>query len=160
MPHQRAWARSVGTPPLEHGCHATAPRDRPGCSTSLRFQRMVRGSLITLVAAFVIVGVLASGAGATSGVEATLTRAVEPGPPGTHVAVAWKLRDRSGHAVLDKHVYVKITCPEGDRSTVTYANPNHDGVYVVSAIVPPGGVGSITVGQGRSTYPLTNPYHG
>jgi hypothetical protein len=121
---------------------------------------MVRRSLIPVVALLVIVGVLASGAGATGGVKATLTHAVPPGPPGTRVAVTWKLRDPSGRAVLDKHVYVKITCPEGDRSTTTYANPNGSGVYVVNAIVPPGGVGSITVGQGKSTFPVTNPYHG
>jgi hypothetical protein len=120
----------------------------------------MRRLLITLVALLVIVGVLASGVGATAGVRATLTRAVEPGPPGSRVAVAWKLRDASGHAVLDKHVYVKITCPEGDRSTTTYANPNRDGLYVVDAIVPAGGVGSITVGHGSSTFALTNPYHG
>jgi hypothetical protein len=121
---------------------------------------MMRGSLITLVAFLGIASVLASGAGAAAGVKATLTRAVEPGLPGTRVAVTWKLRDASGHAVLDKHVYVKITCPEGDRSTTTYANPNRHGVYAVYALVPAGGVGSITVGQGRSRFPVTNPYHG
>jgi hypothetical protein len=121
---------------------------------------MMRGSLIPLMALVVMVGVLATGAGAAAGVKATLTRAVEPGPPGTRVAVAWRLRDASGHAVLDRHVYVRITCPEGDRSTITYASPNHEGVYLASAVVPAGGVGSIAVGRGRSTFPLTNPYHG
>jgi hypothetical protein len=62
--------------------------------------------------------------------------------------------------VLDKHVFVRITCPEGDRSTTTYANPDAHGVYLVSAIVPLGGVGTIAVGHGASEYPLTNPYHG
>jgi hypothetical protein len=103
--------------------------------------------------------VLVSGAVATAGVKATLTRPVQPGPPGTRVAVAWKLHDASGHVVLDRHVFVKITCPEGDRSTTTYANPNGHGVYLVSAIVPPGGVGSITVGHGGSVFPITNPHH-
>jgi hypothetical protein len=121
---------------------------------------MMRGSLIAFVALLASGGVLASGAGATIGVKATLTRTVQPGPPGTRVAVAWKLHDASGRVVLDKHVFVKITCPEGDRSTTTYANPNGHGVYLVSAIVPPGGVGSITVGHDASVFPLTNPYHG
>jgi hypothetical protein len=62
--------------------------------------------------------------------------------------------------VLDKHVFVKITCPEGDRSTTAYASPDAHGVYLVSAIVPPGGVGTIAVGHGASAFPLTNPYHG
>jgi hypothetical protein len=121
---------------------------------------MRRGLLITLAALLVLVGVPASAVGATVRVKATLTRSLEPGPPGTRVAVAWKLRDASGRAVLDKHVYVKITCPEGDRSTTAYANPNSNGIYVVEAVVPPGGVGSVTVGRGSSTFPVTNPYHG
>ena len=121
---------------------------------------MRRRLLIGFVALLVSGSVLVSGACATAGVRATLTRAIQPGPPGTRVAVGWTLRDTSGRLVLDKHVFVKITCPEGDASTTTYANPNGHGVYVVSAIVPPGGVGSITVGRGESTFPVTNPYHG
>jgi hypothetical protein len=62
--------------------------------------------------------------------------------------------------VLDKRVFVRITCPEGDASTTTYANPNDQGIYVVNALVPPGGVGTITVGRGASVFPVTNPYHG
>jgi hypothetical protein len=87
-------------------------------------------------------------------------RAVQPGPPGTRIAVVWKLHEPSGRVVLEKHVFVKIVCPEGDASTTTYANPNAHGAYAVNAIVPPGGVGSITVGHGASVFPLTNPYHG
>ncbi len=121
---------------------------------------MMRRSLVGLGALFALGAVVVIGAGATAGVKATLTRMVQPGPPGTHVAVAWKLRDASGRAVVEKHVFVKITCPEGDRSTTTYANPNGRGVYLVSALVPPGGVGSITVGHGGSLFPVTNPYHG
>jgi hypothetical protein len=120
----------------------------------------MRRLLIGLAAVLVSSGVLAGGAGATSGVRATLTRAVHPGPPGSRVSVALKLRNASGHLVLDRHVFVKITCPEGDASTTTYANPNAAGGYVVSALVPPGGVGSITVGHGGSLFPLTNPYRG
>jgi hypothetical protein len=120
---------------------------------------MRRSSLIALVALLAL-GVLAGGAAAAGGVKATLTRTVQPGPPGTHVAVAVKLNDASGRVVLEKHVFVKITCPEGDRSTITYANPNARGTYLVDAIVPPGGVGSITVGHGATVYPVTNPYHG
>jgi hypothetical protein len=120
---------------------------------------MMRRSLSGFV--FLIVGaVLASGAGATTGVKATLTRTVQPAPPGARVTVSWKLHDASGHVVLDRHVFVKITCPEGDVSTTTYANPNGKGAYIVSAIVPRGGVGSITVGHGASVFPVTNPYHG
>ncbi len=121
---------------------------------------MRRCSLIGVVAVLASGAFLVSGAAATAGVTATLTRTVQPGPPGTRVAVAWKLRNASGRVVLDKHVFVKITCPEGDRSTTAYASPNGHGVYVVSAIVPPGGVGSITVGHGASVFPVTNPYHG
>jgi hypothetical protein len=101
-----------------------------------------------------------SGIAATGGVKATLTRPVRPGPPGTRVAVAWRLHDASGRPVLARHVFVKITCPQGDRSTITYANPNAQGTYLVSALVPPGGVGSISLGHGGSVYAVTNPYHG
>ena len=120
----------------------------------------MRSSLIGFVALLVIGGVLAGGSAARGGVKATLTRAVHPAPPGTRIAVAWKLRDASGHVVLDKHVFVRITCPEGDRSTTTYANPDARGVYLVSAIVPPGGLGTIAVGHGASEIPVTNPNHG
>jgi hypothetical protein len=120
----------------------------------------MRRSVIASVVVLAVGGVLASGAASAGGVKATLTRTVQPGPPGTRIAVAWKLRDASGHVVREKHVFVKITCPEGDRSTITYANPNEHGVYLVSAVVPAGGVGSITVGHGAATFPLTNPYHG
>jgi hypothetical protein len=37
---------------------------------------------------------------------------------------------------------------------------SNPGVYVVSAVVPPGGVGSIKVGHGESTSPVANPHHG
>ena len=121
---------------------------------------MVRRSLIGVIALLASGAFLLSGAAATAGVKATLSRTVRPGPPGTRVAVAWKLHDASGRVVLDRHVFVTITCPEGDRSTTTYANPNRHGIYIVNAIVPPGGVGSITVGHGASVFPVTNPYHG
>jgi hypothetical protein len=104
--------------------------------------------------------VLASGLAATGGVRATFTRPVRTNAPDTRVVVAWKLRDASGHVVREQHVFVKITCPQGDRSTIAYANPNDHGVYLVSALVPPGGVGTITVGRGASVFPVTNPYHG
>jgi hypothetical protein len=121
---------------------------------------MMRSSLIASVALLALGGALATGAAAGGGVKATLTRTVHAAPPGTRITVAWKLRDASGHLVLDKHVFVKITCPEGDRTTTTYANPNARGVYLVSAIVPAGGVGTIAVGHGASEFPVTNPYHG
>jgi hypothetical protein len=121
---------------------------------SMRRRSLIGVSALLVLAALVVGGALAGGA-----VKATLTHRIQTGPPGTRVAVAWKLRDASGHAVLEKHVFVKITCPEGDRSTITYANPDSHGSYLVSALVPPGGVGSITVGHDRTVYPLTNPYH-
>jgi hypothetical protein len=115
--------------------------------------------VVGVVTVLVVGGVLASGAGAARAVKATLTHPVHPGFPGTRIAVAWKLRDASGRAVLEKHVFVKITCPEGDSSTTAYANPNGHGTYLVSGIVPAGGVGSITFGHGASVFPVTNPYH-
>jgi hypothetical protein len=120
---------------------------------------MRRSVVVGCVALLASSCVLASATSATVGVKATLTHAVQPGPPGTRVAIAWKLHDASGRAVLDTHVFVKITCPEGDRSTTMYANPDGHGVYVARALVPPGGVGSITVGHGGSVFPVTNPYH-
>jgi hypothetical protein len=120
---------------------------------------MRRCSLIGLAVVIAFGFVLGSGVAATGGVAATFTR-VRPNPPDTRVVVVWKLRDGSGQVVREKHVFVKITCPQGDRSTTTYANPDDHGVYLVSAVVPPGGVGTITVGHGSSVFPVTNPYHG
>jgi hypothetical protein len=121
---------------------------------------MMRRSIIALASLLVFGGALANGIAATGGPRATLTRPVRTGPPGTRIAVSWKLHTVSGRAVLERHVFVKITCPEGDRSTITYANPDDHGTYLASALVPPGGVGSITVGHGASVFPVTNPYHG
>jgi hypothetical protein len=120
---------------------------------------MMRASVIVLVLV-ACGGVFARTAPATGVVRATLTRTIQPGPPGTRVTVAWRLRDASGRAVRAEHVFLKITCPEGDVSTTTYANPNSQGAYLVRAIVPAGGVGTITVGHDRSVFPVTNPYHG
>jgi hypothetical protein len=78
---------------------------------------MMRRSRIGLVAPLAAgcPGV-ASAAGAATGVEATLTRTAQPGPPDARAAIAWKLRDAAG-GVFSTHVFVRITCPEGDAPT-------------------------------------------
>jgi len=110
---------------------------------------------------FVLAALFVGGAGATKRtVRATLTHALQSSPAGTKVAVAWRLRDGLGHAVFYKHVFVKITCPEGTDSTTAYANPGSGGIYLAKATVPPGGIGTVAIGRGRSLFPVTNPYHG
>jgi hypothetical protein len=123
---------------------------------------MVRRFVVISVVMFATLGVVIVGSAAErpGSVKVTFTRAVRPTPPGSQVAIGWKLRDASGHVVLDKHVFVKITCPEGDATTTTYASPQSHGVYLVNALVPPGGIGTIKVGHGTTIFPITNPYHG
>jgi nitrogen fixation protein FixH len=117
-------------------------------------------ALVLISLAFTVAGIAAVDASAGGRVRATLTRAVPAGKSsGEHVVVAWRLRDSSGHPVSVKRVFVKITCPTGDSSTTTFASPRADGTYRVSAVVPPGGIGTIAIGKNSTSFPITNPFH-
>ena len=117
---------------------------------------MMHRSLISLAALLATGGALASGAGATAGVRATLTRTVPTLARHSRCGFL-EVRDASGRLIRDKHVFVRITCPEGDASTTAYANPNGQGAYVVSAIVPPGGAGVDHGGAWRIGLPAHEP---
>lgn len=111
-----------------------------------------------LTVTLVLTGTLVTDAGANGRIRATLTRSVPTNKSsGEHVVVAWKLRDSAGHLVSVKGVYVTIVCPTGDSYTTTMASPRADGTYRVSAVVPPGGIGSLTIGKGKLRFPITNP---
>ena len=117
--------------------------------------------LAPVAIAVVLAGLVSSTAAATGRVHATLTRTI-PGykSGGEHVIVAWKLRDASGRLVSFKRVFVKFTCPEGDVTTTTFASPRADGTYRVNAVVPNGGIGTVTIGKGATRFRITNPFHG
>ena len=116
----------------------------------------------------VVLAVLAAGiavvqpAAAKEGVRATLTSSIPTHAfPGTHVVVAFTLRDRSGHPFNAERVFVKLICPTRDASSVVFASSasHADGRYRVVAIVPPGGLGSIRIGLRGSSdvyFPITN----
>jgi methionine-rich copper-binding protein CopC len=122
---------------------------------------MVRRLVIVSAASLAVAIALPTGAIASSSrVHATLTRAIPPNmSSGNRVVVAWKLRDASGHPVAAKRVFVKITCPEGTDSTTAFANAGPNGTYLAHALVPPGGIGTVSIGHGKLTYPVTNPFH-
>jgi nitrogen fixation protein FixH len=117
-------------------------------------------ALVLITLAFMVAGVSVIDASAGGRVRATLTRTIPSNKSsGEHVVVTWRLRDSSGHPVSVERVFVKITCPTGDASTTTFASPRADGTYRVSAIVPPGGIGTIAIGKNSTSFPLTNPFH-
>lgn len=118
---------------------------------------MVRALAVVAVA----LAFAGTAAAAKGRVHATLTRAI-PGykSGGEHVVVAWKLRDSAGHLVSFNRVFVKLTCPTGDVTTTTVASPRADGTYRVNAVVPNGGIGTVSIGKGRIRFPITNPFHG
>jgi len=112
-----------------------------------------------MVAALMSVGVLvvSTAAGARGRLHATLTTPVpahENG--GDHVAIAWRLRDAAGRSVAVSRVYVKIVCPEGTDSTTTTGRRLVDGSYRAVALVPPGGIGTITIRTHTTVFPITN----
>ena len=105
---------------------------------------------------------LAQAAGAKNGVRATLTSSVpRAATPGTKIVVTFVLRDRAGHPFGAERVFVKLICPEKDRSSLAFApNGSHaDGRYRVVAVVPAGGLGTMRIGLRGSSdvyFPITN----
>lgn len=119
---------------------------------------MLRASVAStlIVAALAI----AATANATGNVRATFTKAIPASrSAGAHVAISWKLRDSAGHPVSLRRVFVKIVCPTGDSTTIAYAKAIGPGLYRANAIVPPGGIGTVTLGAKRTKILITNPFH-
>jgi hypothetical protein len=103
--------------------------------------------------------VLAASGSASSGVHATFVKAIPADKAaGEHVLIAWKVRDSGGHPVSPKRMFVKIVCPTGDSYTTTLAKAA-GGIYRANAVVPPGGIGTVTIHSQGKTIPATNPFH-
>ena len=103
---------------------------------------------------------LAAAGSASSGTRATFVKPIPADKSsGQHVLISWKLRDGGGHPVSLKRMFVKIVCPTGDAYTTTLAKTAAGGVYQANAIVPPGGIGTVTIHARGRTVPITNPFH-
>ena len=113
-----------------------------------------------LLGSLMLAMVLATTALANASVRATLTRAL-PGDksPGEHVLVRWAFRDSSGHVVRLKHVVLTIICPTRDSTTRTRAVRRPDGTYQANAVVPPGGIGTLSIKTSARTFLIRNPFH-
>ena len=111
-----------------------------------------------VAAALLAAAVIAPVALAKGPVFATLTKALPAhAAHGDRVVVAFKLRDEQGRPVVTGPVYVKLICPTRDASTRTLAYAHMDGSYRVTAVVPPGGLGTIQIGMGNARFRITNP---
>ena len=88
----------------------------------------------------------AAGAAASGGFHASLTAPIPAGKfAGDRVVIAWKLRDGAGQPANLQHVVVKIVCPEGTDFTTADAVRTGRGAYRAVAVVPPGGIGTVTM---------------
>jgi len=113
-----------------------------------------------LAAAVLLIAALSSVASAGNPVRATFTTPIPANrSSGDHVLISWKLRDAAGHPVTVEHVFVKIVCPTGTEYTTTYAKTTAPGLYRADAVVPPGGIGTVTVRAKGVAIRITNPFH-
>lgn len=120
---------------------------------------VVRWAWVAAALTIAAIGVTAA-AGANGSVRATLTRPIPANVgSGSHVKITWKLRDSAGHPVSLKRVFVTIVCPTGTDSTTAYATSTGRGLYSANATVPPGGIGTVTIGAKGAKIRITNPFH-
>lgn len=115
--------------------------------------------LALLLGAFALALALTTTAVAKMPVRIALTR-VLPGDksPGQHVLVRWTFRDSTGHVVRPNHVVLTIICPTRDSTTRTLATVQPDGTYRANAVVPPGGIGTLSIKTPTRTFLITNPF--
>ena len=119
---------------------------------------VVRWASLVVLAIVALLPVTAE-AGGTGRVRATLTSKIPANNyAGQHVTISWRLRDGAGRPVSVQGVFVKIVCPTLDASTVTYARLVAPGLYRAAAVVPPGGVGTVSIRTKGGIIPITNPY--
>jgi hypothetical protein len=112
-----------------------------------------------LLGGFALAMVLATNAFASAPVRVTLTRALpRDKSPGEHVLVRWTFRDSSGHIVRVNHVVLTIICPTRDSTTRTLAVLQPDGAYRANAVVPPGGIGNLSIKTSGRTFLIGNPF--
>src|SRR4051794_6372355 len=113
---------------------------------------------IAVVATLAAALVLAPAAAAKGKVFVTLTKPVPTSAAhGDKIVVAFTAKDESGRKVITGPLYVKVICPPRDAFTRTLAYVRRDGTYRVSAVVPPGGYGSLEIGMAKQRFTLTNP---
>lgn len=106
-----------------------------------------------VAAILIAAAVLAPVALTKSPVTATLTKPLPAyAPHGARVVVAFTLS-----RTVAGPVYVKVICPTRDAFTRTLAYAHADGRYRVTAIVPPGGLGTVEIGMGNVQFHVTNP---
>jgi hypothetical protein len=112
-----------------------------------------------IAAAAVLVALIVVPAAAAKGkVFVTLTRPIPTNAAhGDRIVVAFTARDKVGNPVITGPLYVKVICPTKDAWTRTLAYSRGGGTYRVTAIVPPGGFGSLEIGMGTQRFTLTNP---
>src|SRR3954447_14855431 len=111
-------------------------------------------ALATLATALI----LAPAAAAKGKVFVTLTKPVPTDAPrGERITVAFTARDEAGRKVISGPFYVRVICPTRDASTRALAYVRRDGTYRVTAVVPPGGFGSLEIGMGSRRFTVTNP---
>ena len=106
-----------------------------------------------IAAVLVAAAILAPVALAKSPVTATLTRPLPAyAPHGARVVVAFTLSRK-----VAGPVYVKVICPTRDAFTRAVTHARANGSYRVTAVVPPGGLGSVQIGTGNARFRITNP---
>jgi len=116
--------------------------------------------LRALAAVLVLAAIVTPAALAKGRVFATFTKPLPANAAhGDRVVVAFTLRDEQGRPVVTGPVYVKLICPTRDAFTRALAYAHTDGSYRVTAVVPPGGLGSVQIGMGTMRFRVTNPYH-
>ena len=120
--------------------------------------RIRAGKLLRLTVALLAAAVLVPAAAAKGKVFVTLTKPVPAhAAHGDRIVVAFTAKDESGRTVISGPFYVKVICPTKDAFTRALAYVRRDGTYRVTAIVPPGGFGSLEIGFGRQRFTVTNP---
>jgi hypothetical protein len=112
-------------------------------------------SLLGVAAAAALL--LTAPVGAQGRIRATLTSSLPASAsPGDKVRIAWRLRDAAGRPVAVRHVFVRVVCPQGTDAATGYATRSAAGVYRAVVVVPPGGIGKVTIGTKGATFPITN----
>jgi len=123
------------------------------------FSGRVSRRLVFLLGCFALTMAFTATVLAGGRVRVALTRAL-PGDKsaGEHVLVRWTFRDSSGHVLRPKNVVLTIICPTRDSTTRALAVLRTDGTYQANAVVPPGGIGTLSIKTSTRTFLIANPF--
>jgi hypothetical protein len=120
----------------------------------------MKRSLLVVLASLVVLdcGLLAAGAAAKDGVQATLTSKLDlQASLGTTIPVRWTLADRDGHSFGAGGLFVRLLGREGG-STFAFARGEAGG-FTADVAVPTDGIGGIRIGlRGRNDYGIADIY--